>query len=182
MKIKEIRAATVDLTPRPRTQPRVPKQPTEGFVSPMARYPEFKRSDWSHPWHRTACLVTADDGTFGLGVTVHAGPVQEIVNGHFAGLLRGQDCMATEKCWDVMRRASASYGTYGLPSYAISAVDNALWDIRGKFAGQPVYRLLGGPTRTEIPAYASMLGFSHEPGKVRERAQWAIEQGFRAQK
>ena len=62
MKIKEIRAATVDLTPRPRTQPRVPRQPTEGFVSPMARYPEFKRADWSHPWHRTACLVTAEDG------------------------------------------------------------------------------------------------------------------------
>jgi L-rhamnonate dehydratase len=179
VKIKEIRAATVDLTPRPRTQPRVPKQPTEGFVSPMARYPEFKRSDWSHPWHRTACLVTADDGTFGLGVTVHAGPVQEIVNGHFAGLLRGQDCMATEKCWDVMRRASASYGTYGLPSYAISAVDNALWDLKGKLLGRPVYELLGGPQKQTIPCYARNTDLSYgTPNSI----AWFLELGFKAVK
>lgn len=147
MKIREIRAAAIDITPRPTTQPRVPKQPTEGFGSPMARYPDIRRAAWSNPWRRTACVVTADDGTFGLGITTHGGPVEQIVNGHFAPVLQGQDCMATEKAWDVMRRISAQYGSAGLASYAISAVDNALWDLKGKLLGRPVYELLGGPQR-----------------------------------
>ena len=67
MKIKEIRAAAIDIAPRPTTQPRVPKLPTEGFGSPMARYPEITRASWSNPWGRTACVVTAEDGTYGIG-------------------------------------------------------------------------------------------------------------------
>ena len=67
---------------------------------------------------RTACVVTADDGTFGLGITTHGGPVEQIINGHFAPILQGQDCMATEKAWDMMRRSSAQYGSAGLASYA----------------------------------------------------------------
>ena len=68
-----------------------------GFGSPMARYPDISRSDWSVRWRRTACVVTAEDGTFGVGLTNHGGPVEQIINGHFAPVLRGQDCMATEK-------------------------------------------------------------------------------------
>ena len=65
---------------------------------------------------------------------------------------------------------------------AISAVDNALWDLRGKLLGQPVYRLLGGPTRAVVACYASMLGHSHDPGLVRERAQAMVAQGYKAEK
>ncbi|HLZ10769.1 MAG TPA: enolase C-terminal domain-like protein, partial [Chloroflexota bacterium] len=65
---------------------------------------------------------------------------------------------------------------------AISAVDNALWDLRGKSFNLPIYRLLGGPTRDRVDCYASMLGHSLDAGLVRERAQWAVAQGFKAQK
>lgn len=65
---------------------------------------------------------------------------------------------------------------------AISAVDNALWDLRGKLLGLPVYRLLGGPTRASIDCYASMLGHSLDPGLVRERAQAVVQEGYKAQK
>ncbi|NBT95871.1 MAG: hypothetical protein EBT47_12950, partial [Chloroflexi bacterium] len=123
MKIKSIRAATVDLSPRPTTSPRVPKQPTDGFSSPMLRYPEFGRSRWNATWKRVAVVVTADDGTEGFGFTNHGEPVREIINGHFAPVLTGQDCLATEKHWDIMRRISAPYGSAGLASYAMSAVD-----------------------------------------------------------
>jgi len=95
----------------------------------MNRYPDIKRATWDNPWRRTACVVTADDGTFGLGITTHDAPVEQIINGHFASSLVGQDPMATEKCWDIMRRISAPYGSSGLTSYAISAVDNAIWDL-----------------------------------------------------
>ena len=48
---------------------------------------------------------------------------------------------------------------------AISAVDKTLGDLRGRYFNAPVYRLLGGPTRAQIPAYASTLGYSIEPGR-----------------
>jgi len=54
--------------------------------------------------------------------------------------------------------------------------------LRGKYLNQPVHRLLGGPTRTELPAYASMLGFSLEPARVEERAKAFAAAGYTAQK
>jgi L-alanine-DL-glutamate epimerase-like enolase superfamily enzyme len=65
---------------------------------------------------------------------------------------------------------------------AISAIDCALWDLKGKWANAPVYRLLGGPTRTEIPAYASALGYSIEPEQAAARAREFVRQGFQATK
>jgi L-alanine-DL-glutamate epimerase-like enolase superfamily enzyme len=65
---------------------------------------------------------------------------------------------------------------------AISAVDNALWDLRGKVAGQPVYRLLGGPTRQRVPVYASMLGHSVDPERAAVVAAEHRDLGFDAQK
>ena len=65
---------------------------------------------------------------------------------------------------------------------AISAVDCALWDLRGKIMDLPIYRLLGGPTRERVACYASMLGHSHDPGLIRERAQRMANNGFKAQK
>jgi L-rhamnonate dehydratase len=64
----------------------------------------------------------------------------------------------------------------------ISAVDNTLWDVRGRYYGVPVYRLLGGPTRSSVEMYASCLGFSLEPEAVRTRALALKGEGFRYQK
>ena len=105
MKIKSIKAVAVDLAPHPETAPRVPKVATDGFVSPMRRYPELKRSDWSPGWQRTACVVEAEDGTWGFGMTLHSGPTVSIINDHFSSLLSGRNCMATEMLWDLMQRA-----------------------------------------------------------------------------
>jgi L-alanine-DL-glutamate epimerase-like enolase superfamily enzyme len=70
----------------------------------------------------------------------------------------------------------------GIFMMAISAVDNALWDVRGRYYNAPVYRLLGGPTRPQVEAYGSCLGFSLEPDAMRRRAQQLKDQGFRFQK
>jgi L-alanine-DL-glutamate epimerase-like enolase superfamily enzyme len=61
-------------------------------------------------------------------------------------------------------------------------VDCALWDLKGKWYNAPVYELLGGPTRTEIPAYASALGYSLDPELVQERAQRMVAEGYTATK
>jgi L-alanine-DL-glutamate epimerase-like enolase superfamily enzyme len=75
------------------------------------------------------------------------------------------------------------HGRQGDAMLAISAVDCALWDLKGRWLGQPVYRLLGGPTRDSVPAYASMLGFAvRDLGRVRDRAQEYRAQGYTAQK
>ena len=177
MKIKSIRAAAVNIAPSPKTPPRVPKRATEGFITPMARYPELKRSDWGSGWTRVACVVTAEDGTWGLGLTAHSGPVLSIINDHYAPMLVGQNCMATEKHWDLMRRASSPYHAAGLPSYAISAVDNALWDLKGKLLQRPVYELLGGPQKEKIFCYASNTDISYG---TEHSVAWFLELGFKA--
>lgn len=180
MKIKDVRAVAVDIRPPMKTTPRVPKLDVPGWVSPMRRYPEFGRSEINaQSWKRTACVVTAEDGTFGIGITNHSGPVTSIINDHLSQLLVGQNCMATEKMWDSMRRATAQYGTAGLASYAISAVDNAMWDLKGRVLGRPVYELLGGPQKDEIFCYASNTDITYG---TENSIDWFLELGFKAVK
>jgi len=183
MNIKEIRAVPIELRPNMKTQPRVPKiQNPPDWVSPMMRYPEFPKSNLaggSGAWTRTACIVTADDGTFGFGLGLFSGPVVSIINDHIAPMLVGQNTMATEKSWDIMRRTTAQYGSQGLASYAISAVDNAIWDLKGKLLNRPVYELLGGPQKDKIFCYASNTDISYG----RENSiEWFLELGFKAVK
>jgi len=124
--------------------------------------------------------VEANDGAVGL-----FGPIFDetatLIERKLAPYLVGQDALAGEYLWDLMYRQDR-HARAGYEMIAISAVDNALWDLRGKLMGQPVYRLLGGPTRERVPCYASMLGSSLEPERVRERAQAMVAAGFKAQK
>jgi L-rhamnonate dehydratase len=94
--------------------------------------------------------------------------------------LIGQDPLAGESYWDKMFRASRhSRGSHYI--MALSAVDNALWDLRGRYFGLPVYRLLGG-SRRKVRAYASCLGFSQEPSALQAKARELKQQGYRHQK
>jgi len=95
--------------------------------------------------------------------------------------LLGEDPLAIEAIHDRLLRVHR-HGRAGLFVTAISAVNNALWDLLGKIRGEPVYRLLGGPTRDRIPAYASMLGHSIEPERVAEAASEHRAHGYQAQK
>jgi L-alanine-DL-glutamate epimerase-like enolase superfamily enzyme len=65
---------------------------------------------------------------------------------------------------------------------AISAVDCALWDLRGKMYGQPIYRLLGGPTRERIDCYARCSGTRWSPSASASGPRLMVEQGYKAQK
>lgn len=175
MKIKEIRAFEIELVPKPTTAPR-----TSGWTEsyklnrPVGRYSQF-RTGGAHvsfsEWKRPACLVTAEDGTWGFGISLYGPPVVSLINDHFAPHLVGENCMAIEKHWDMMVRLSSAFGATGLTSYAISAVDCALWDLKGKLLQRPVYELLGGPQKEKIFCYAS--GFDQE---------WYMELGFKATK
>jgi L-rhamnonate dehydratase len=86
-----------------------------------------------------------------------------------------------EALWDQMYRSNR-HSRDGFFMMGISAVDNTLWDVRGRYYGVPVYRLLGGPTRSSVEMYASCLGFSLEPEAVRTRALALKGEGYRYQK
>jgi L-rhamnonate dehydratase len=146
-------------------------------------YPELARRGPGGGTDRvtdTYVEVVADDGTTG-----QFGPIFDetapIVLSKLAQHVVGQDALAYERMWDVLYRQDR-HARKGYEMMAISAVDCALWDLRGKLLGQPVYRLLGGPTRPAVDCYASMLGHSLDLGLVRARAQATVEQGFKAQK
>src|SRR5205085_2337147 len=74
------------------------------------------------------------------------------------------------------------HGRKGPGMQGISVVDCALWDIKGKWLNAPVHSLLGGPTRSSVPAYASMLGYSAEPSRAAEEARALVRQGYTALK
>ena len=184
MRIKEIRAVEVDLAPELKTTPRRPALAERmEWISPMSRYPEFegRRSSWApgERWKRVACVVTAEDGTWGLGITLYGGPVARIINDHLAPVLVGENCMATEKLWDMMWRIASPYSSGGLASYAISAVDLALWDLKGKLLKRPVYELLGGPQKERIFCYASNTDLTYG---MEASIEWFMELGFKATK
>jgi L-alanine-DL-glutamate epimerase-like enolase superfamily enzyme len=147
-------------------------------------YPEFNQPHVPRPGPRRLreiyVEITADNGTAGL-----FGPIDEtqafVIDRHLRSFLLGRDPLATEALLDQMLRLHR-HGRSGLYMTGISAVDCALWDLKGKVLDLPVYRLLGGPTRGKVPAYASMLGFSTDPDRVGDVAGAYRELGYSAQK
>ena len=175
MRIREIKAYRLR-APRPeqsRPPRREPWPERTEVANPMSRYPRYKarRQSWTPTWGGVWCKVTAEDGTYGLGMTSHGTPVASVIEEYLGPRLVGEDCLATERLWDMMARLTKPFGTQGLASYAISAVDLALWDLKGKLLGQPVYRLLGGPARDRIFCYATG-----------NDTDWYVELGFQASK
>ena len=104
-----------------------------------------------------------------------------VVHDELRSFLLGKDALAGEKLWDQMYRSNR-HSRDGIFMMAVSAVDNTLWDLRGRYYGVPVYRLLGGPTRESVEAYSSTLGFSLQPEAMRKRCLALKNEGFRNQK
>jgi L-alanine-DL-glutamate epimerase-like enolase superfamily enzyme len=95
--------------------------------------------------------------------------------------LIGEDPLKTEYHWDVMYRSNLN-ARAGEVLAALSMVDIALWDLKGKFFGQPVCSLLGGPVQDKIPCYASALCCSIETEKVDARVKEFSKMGYPAAK
>jgi L-rhamnonate dehydratase len=159
MKITKIEAVRLNTPPHElKTKPRRASWAEEAEVAnPMSHYPKFKRHRnlWRPNWETVWCKVTAEDGTWGIGNSINGRAVAAVIEDHIAPLLIGEDCLAIDKIADMMFRLTKPYGTVGLASYAISAIDLALWDLRGKLFEQPVYKMLGGPQKEKIFCYAT---------------------------
>ena len=93
----------------------------------------------------------------------------------------GRDPTQLSTLVDQLQRNLGGVGRNGPAMYALSAIDIALWDIAGKLAGLPLYRLLGGSARAELPAYASLLRYG-DAAAVTHYAERALKRGYRHMK
>ncbi len=161
----------------------------ERLIQPLDVYPEYRQrgrgemqrvNDGHLAVSAIFIEIETDEGVTGLGGPINL-DIAWIAHRQFRPFLIGENPLAVERLWDLMYR-SAVHGRKGEAMFAISALDGALWDLKGKALGVPVHVLLGGPVRTEIPAYASALGYSLEPEKAHKVARELAEAGFRATK
>jgi L-rhamnonate dehydratase len=177
MKITEIRTRVVRW--RGKTVPLPPHfctNPMDLLELPEASMQTFTFHGW------LVVEVFTDNGLVGLGNAALAPHVtKQIIDLYLKPLLIGQDPWNIERLWQHMYRKTMAFGRKGLGMVAISALDIALWDILGKSAKQPVYRLLGGRTKNRIPVYASRL-YSVELGELAAEAKRYKEEGYRAMK
>ncbi len=177
MKIKEIRTRVVRW--RGKTVP----LPPHFCTNPMdlLELPEASMSTFTfHGW--LVVEIFTDNGLVGIGNAALAPPItKQVIDLYLKPLLIGQDPWDLEFLWQHMYRRTMAFGRKGIGMAAISAVDIALWDILGKSAKQPVYRLLGGRTKQRIPVYASRL-YSIELGELAAEAKRYKKEGYKAMK
>lgn len=141
-------------------------------------------------YHGQATLVRidTDEGITGYGEAnpdAGAAGVVGLIES-MKGLLIGEDPRNVERCWEKLRRRKVFAGAQaGVFVIALSGIELALWDVAGKAAGQPVYRLLGGKFRDRIRLYADCGDGDDPSGSVAgcvDRAQRMIAEGFTALK
>ena len=126
--------------------------------------------------------VEADDGTVGIGNAALAPLVTKaLIDQYLTPLLVGQNPWDIEFLWQHMYRNTMAFGRKGVGMAAISAVDIALWDLLGKAAKQPVFRLLGGRTKARIPVYASRLYSTGLENMAAEALRYKAD-GYKAMK
>ena len=106
---------------------------------------------------RATCLVeiVTEDGTTGWGECFGPARLNAVVVQAFTPLLLGANALATEQIWQALYNGFRDQGQKGLIVTALSGVDIALWDLKGKRFGAPVHVLMGGALRTQVQAYAT---------------------------
>jgi L-alanine-DL-glutamate epimerase-like enolase superfamily enzyme len=153
------------------------------FATPLSALPFL--SDAQAPFRFFSWLVVeveTDDGHIGLGnAGLCADLTQQIVDRKLKPLVLGENPLNNEYLFEKMYRSTVAFGRKGAVLAAISAVDIALWDIKGQLAGQPVFMLLGGRTKPAISAYYSRL-YTRDLERLQQEAMHCKEQGFRAMK
>ncbi len=149
---------------------------TVAAVEPVpVAYPEPN----DHGATRHLCLVRVrdDEGRVGWGEAVTMWPeasraTAELVRG-MAELVVGRDPVHAEAIWRDLRAHAWWYGGAGIASFALSAIDIALWDLKGQVLGRPLVDLLGGPARDRLPVV--MSGHATNPSveaQAEELAAW----------
>lgn len=127
------------------------------IANPMSIYPEYaeRRSSWYRRMSAGVIVIGVEDGTCGLGFVGggKASAAAALLDEQIRDLVVGRDCFETELISEQLYRATVFYGLGGIAQDVISGIDIALWDLKGKLLGRPVYDLLGGRTRDRLRPY-----------------------------
>jgi L-rhamnonate dehydratase len=173
MKITEIRTRVVEW------QGKTVPLPPHFCTNPMDLVSFGDASMGNFAFHGWVLVeIFTDTGLVGLGNAALSPRVtKEMIDTYLKPVLIGADPWDVEYLWQQMYRRTMAFGRKGVAMVAISAVDIALWDLLGKDAKQPVYRLLGGRTKAKIPVYASRLYAMPIP-ELRVEAQKYKDEGY----
>lgn len=152
------------------------------------QYPE--PNDHNNLRYVTLARIEAEDGTVGWGECISQWPeaalaVVPIVERGLAPVLRGRDPLENYALWLAMKEQAWWYGQGGIAWFALSALDMALWDLKGKLLGVPLHTLLGGKLRDRLracasthPSAATIPEMARELAGHAERGYTAIKVGF----
>jgi L-alanine-DL-glutamate epimerase-like enolase superfamily enzyme len=132
----------------------------------------------------TLARLETDDGLVGWGEAITGGQetslaVAFVIERRLAPLVVGRDPRDVLRLWTRLRDATYWDGNGGLVTFGISAIDMALWDIAGKAAGVPLYRLLGGKRRDRLPACASTIFATDDLERVGREFRGFVAGGYR---
>ena len=153
------------------------------------RVPGWTAETFDGSYDNCVLRVLTDEGIEGLAeVDSVPSVIRAIVEApsshtHARGLKEavvGQDPLEIEALWDRMYDATSYYGRRGVVIHAISAIDIALWDIKGKALGKPVAELLGKPKRDRLKAYGTVYPLGETPDEVRRTIDRGLKLGLRA--
>jgi D-galactarolactone cycloisomerase len=144
---------------------------------------------YSRAWYATRMAmiveIETDDGVVGWGECYGPAWMTAAVVKSVSPLLIGADPLRTDWLWQEIYATFRDHGQKGVVIQGLSGIDIALWDIKGKHFGVPAYRLMGGPLRTEVRAYATGL-YRRKAGDpvqyLAEEAAEYVEGGFGAVK
>ena len=134
-------------------------QRSEGLLDPpvFAGDDDPRRWRWGGPFEQLPSAIIAiiktDAGITGFGMGAGGSAAVEIIDGHLQHLLVGTNPLSVDQLWDQMYSSAVLYGRRGIFAMALSAVDTALWDIKGKHAGRSVHALLGGQSDDRVAVY-----------------------------
>jgi L-rhamnonate dehydratase len=153
------------------------------FATPLSLLPF--QDDSQAPFRFFSWLVVeveTDQGVTGIGNAGLCPDVtKRIIDTKLSSLLINENPLNTEYLYEKMYRSSVAYGRKGAVLAAISALDIALWDIKGKILKQPVFMLLGGRTKTDIETYYSRL-YTRDLDSLQQEAAKYKAEGFSGMK
>ena len=131
--------------------------------------------------------VVTDEGLVGIGEAAHfggpMGSTAQVIEHELKPYLVGKDPINTEFIWDLMHKRAYKHGRGGIVIAAMSGIDIALWDLKGKISGLPCWRLMGG-YRKRVPAYATggFYSSSKDNDALVDEMRSYMKAGFRAVK
>jgi L-rhamnonate dehydratase len=153
------------------------------FATPVSLLPFQSDSQAAYRFFSWLVVeIETDEGHIGYGNAGLCPDItKQIIDSKLTGLLLNENPLNTEYLYEKMYRSSVAYRRKGAVIAAISAIDIALWDIKGQAMNQPVFMLLGGRTKEYIPTYYSRL-YTRDLDKLQQEAAHYKAEGFTGMK